>query len=46
MLASTHFVYFQHDSRDGLVGADRSRITASGVTEAGFSAVGRSFGPG
>ena len=36
MLVSTHFVYFQHYSRDDLVAVDTSRIAASVVTGVGF----------
>jgi putative Mg2+ transporter-C (MgtC) family protein len=36
MLVSTHFVYFQHYTRDDLVAVDTSRIAASVVTGIGF----------
>jgi putative Mg2+ transporter-C (MgtC) family protein len=36
MLVSTHFVYFQHYTRDDLVAVDTSRIAASVVTGVGF----------
>ena len=36
MLVSTHFVYFQHYTRDDLVTVDTSRIAASVVTGIGF----------
>jgi putative Mg2+ transporter-C (MgtC) family protein len=36
MLVSTHFVYFQHYTKDDLVAVDPSRIAASVVTGIGF----------
>jgi putative Mg2+ transporter-C (MgtC) family protein len=36
MLVSTHFVYFQHYTKDDLVTVDTSRIAASVVTGIGF----------
>jgi putative Mg2+ transporter-C (MgtC) family protein len=36
MLVSTHFVYFQHYTKDDLVAVDPSRIAASIVTGIGF----------
>src|SRR5262249_41869401 len=36
MIVSTHFVYFQHYTRDDLVAVDTSRIAASVVTGIGF----------
>ena len=36
MLVSTHFVYFQHYTKDDLVSVDTSRIAASVVTGIGF----------
>jgi len=36
MLVSTHFVYFQHYSKEDLVAVDTSRIAASVVTGVGF----------
>src|SRR5262245_37349788 len=36
MIVSTHFVYFQHYTKDDLVGVDPSRIAASVVTGIGF----------
>jgi putative Mg2+ transporter-C (MgtC) family protein len=36
MLVSTHFVYFQHYTREDLVSVDTSRIAASVVTGVGF----------
>jgi putative Mg2+ transporter-C (MgtC) family protein len=36
MLVSTHFVYFQHYTREDLVAVDTSRIAASVVTGVGF----------
>jgi len=36
MLVSTHFVYFQHYTRDDLVAVDTSRVAASVVTGIGF----------
>jgi len=39
MLVSTHFVYFQHYTRDDLVAVDTSRIAASVVTGAAMREV-------
>jgi putative Mg2+ transporter-C (MgtC) family protein len=36
MIVSTHFVYFQHYTKDDLVAVDTSRISASVVTGVGF----------
>ena len=36
MVVSTHFVYFQHYTKDDLVAVDPSRIAASVVTGIGF----------
>ena len=44
MLVSTHFVYFQHYTREDLVAVDTSRIAAAVVTGVGFLGGGRSFG--
>ncbi|HEX6436719.1 MAG TPA: MgtC/SapB family protein [Candidatus Binatia bacterium] len=40
MLVSTQFVYYQHYSKDDLVGVDSSRIAASVVTGVGFLGAG------
>ena len=40
MIVSTHFVYFQHYTRDDLVSVDTSRIAASVVTGMGFLGAG------
>ncbi len=40
MIVSTHFVYFQHYSKEDLVAVDTSRIAASVVTGVGFLGAG------
>jgi len=40
MIVSTHFVYFQHYSKEDLVAVDTSRIAASVVTGVGFRGAG------
>src|SRR6266566_3223295 len=40
MIVSTHFVYFQHYSKEDLVAVDTSRISASVVTGVGFLGAG------